>query len=62
MASIPRRPHLSALDLPTLTVGVTTGRKTLTSESVDLAPIERGFRQIVQLLRRLERPAEERPS
>jgi acetylornithine deacetylase/succinyl-diaminopimelate desuccinylase-like protein len=60
VASLPRRPSLSALDLPTLTVGVTTGRKTLTGESVDLAPVEKGFRQIVQLIQRLQRPPEER--
>jgi acetylornithine deacetylase/succinyl-diaminopimelate desuccinylase-like protein len=59
VASLPRRPHLGALDLPVLTVGVTTGRKTLTVESVDLAPIEKGFRQVLQLIRRLERPPEE---
>ncbi len=59
VASLPRRPCLGVLDLPTLTVGVTMGRKTLTGESVELAPLEKGFRQILMLLRRLERPAEE---
>lgn len=60
VASLPRRPCLGVLDLPTLTVGVTTGRKTLTGESVELAPLEKGFRQILMLVRRLERPPEER--
>lgn len=60
VVSLPRKPSLSLLDLPTLTVGVSRGRRTLTGESVELAPLETGIRQILLLLQRLGRSAEER--
>ena len=60
VSSAPERALLGALDIPAITVGVTTGRKTLNEEFVDLPPLDKGFRQILRLLERLSRPAGER--
>jgi tripeptide aminopeptidase len=40
----------SALGIPAVSLGMTTGRKTLTEEWVDIPPIETGFRQLLAFL------------
>jgi tripeptide aminopeptidase len=40
----------SALGIPAVSLGITTGRKTLTEEWVDIPPIETGFRQVLAFL------------
>ncbi len=57
VSSTSRRPDFGALDMPVTRVGITTGRKTLTEELVQLAPIEKGFRQVLLLLEELGAPA-----
>jgi tripeptide aminopeptidase len=56
VSSMSRRPDFGALDMPVTRVGITTGRKTLTEELVHLAPIEKGFRQVLLLLEELAAP------
>ncbi len=57
VSSTSRRPDFGALEMPVTRVGITTGRKTLTEELVQLAPIEKGFRQVLLLLEELAAPA-----
>jgi hypothetical protein len=59
VTAAPHRPYLGLLGLPVLSVGITTGRKALTEESVDLAPIEQGFRQLLMLTEKLGAPRTE---
>lgn len=40
----------SSLGIPALSIGITTGRRSLTEESVDIPPIQTGFRQLLALL------------
>jgi metal-dependent amidase/aminoacylase/carboxypeptidase family protein len=41
---------LNSFGIPAVSVGVTTGKKALGEEYVDMPPIQRGFRQIIMLL------------
>jgi hypothetical protein len=50
---------VSALDVPAITVGITRGRRTLTEEFIEIAPVETGFRQLLMLLERVAAPTGE---
>jgi tripeptide aminopeptidase len=50
---------LNSFGIPAVTVGVTTGKKALNEEYVDLPPIQRGFRQMLMLLESVASPKEE---
>lgn len=41
---------VSALGIPAVSLGITTGGKTLAEEWIDIAPVETGFRQVLALL------------